>query len=199
MFLFKAIVLSSTLLSIVCAQTVPVNIGIGCSIAAVQPDNNRPSWVIYQDDRGNLQAMNVSSSFDHGGETSTIRIVPAQDVVFRTPIAVARHPYHDRPHRLGRITVYFFDKNYVLNEARWSHRENNGDWQYGATCPKCLQQLGFNFQAELGSSALYALGTSGEGRDTAIRVGFLSPSFPGTITEADRQNMVWKLAPLTQA
>jgi len=76
------------------------------------------------------------------------------------------------------VRVFFFSKDYILSEWIWT---SDLGTRGGDACPECITHNGFAVVP--GSQALYAM-INPSAPASKVRVGFISPGSPGTITEA---------------
>ncbi|KAL0567190.1 hypothetical protein V5O48_014802 [Marasmius crinis-equi] len=194
-FTFNLVISALALLAqtVTAATNVPVD--PAGDVVAIQSPTNKPTWIVYQNRRkGNLVAMRVSGPFSDGQLVETVTAVPANRVLFGTPLAIAQQSQEDNDP--GKVQLFFFDRDNILSEARWTKERG---WYSGSDCPVCIDQK-TRYQAVLGSKVLYAGGSNHKDRKAGMRVGFQSADYPdNTLAEADRQDAKWVLAPLTQA
>ncbi|KAK7027985.1 hypothetical protein VNI00_015071 [Paramarasmius palmivorus] len=159
------------------------------AVAAAQAPNGQ-TMLFYQDKTtGDIILRTLSNGFTvPTSKTTSVQIlVPGERVLPGTPLATAQ--YGPNGNNLGQVSVYFFSQNWTLSEYKWTDK-----W---LSVPNCGNQACIdsdNYEVERGSRVLYAMGSSAATRKVAIRVGHVSKKFPGTVSEANRQNLIWKLA-----
>ncbi|ESK91180.1 hypothetical protein Moror_2946 [Moniliophthora roreri MCA 2997] len=149
------------------------------------------SFLFYQNTNGDIMMARVSNAFTDGSTSFAGVVVPGNEVLWGTPIAVAQQ--REDGNDIGNLGLYFYSPNYTLSEYRYLGG-NSPPWMGGPTCNSCV--TGKNFKIQRGSSVLYAMGSVSREAKAGIRVGFISENFPDTISEADRNYGIWRLAPL---
>ncbi|KAK7047480.1 hypothetical protein VNI00_006711 [Paramarasmius palmivorus] len=163
---------------------------------AEAPNGN--SFIFYQSaSTFDIMMVHVTDAFTDGVTKNVKLIVPANEVMRGTPIAVAqRHRGEKGDNDVGVLDIFFFSPNGILSEYRYLNDETP-HWRGGAACNLCVTHQ--NYQAASpfrGSLFLYASGGNPNKAEAGIRVGFRSANFPDTITEADRHDGKWHLSPL---
>ncbi|KAF8057466.1 hypothetical protein FPV67DRAFT_1527535 [Lyophyllum atratum] len=156
------------------------------NVAAIQlpgpPVQTRLYW---QDNTGAIvQYALTNGAFTTGKSiSSAVVVVPATDVLRHTPIVAT--VIGDASQGLH---VFFLAPNRTLSEWRFTVPAGG---RSGDACPGCIVHSGFTV-AE-GSGVLYALE---EPISKGLRVGFVSPGAPGTLTEAVSADdgATWQLA-----
>ncbi|KAI3611912.1 hypothetical protein WG66_016151 [Moniliophthora roreri] len=168
---------------------IPLN-PLGDVAAAHAPSGN--SFLFYQNStNGDIMMARVSNAFTDGSTSFAGVVVPGNEVLWGTPIAVAQQ--REDGNDIGNLGLYFYSPNYTLSEYRYLGG-SSPPWMGGPTCNSCV--TGKNFKIQRGSSVLYAMGSVSREAKAGIRVGFISENFPDTISEADRNYGIWRLAPL---
>lgn len=155
------------------------------NVAAVTTDSSGSTRIYYQNADNSIQESIVSAPFVRGTFTGSTLLVPANEVLYGTPIAATTISGTGFP-----IRVFFVSPSYILSEYAWT----GTTWVGWPACGGCI--TGNQFIVEPGSTVLYAL-PNAEGTPTPLRVGFVSAGQPGTLTEADYTvGKGWQLAPL---
>ncbi|KAF8063197.1 hypothetical protein FPV67DRAFT_1505488 [Lyophyllum atratum] len=174
------------------------------NVAAIQlpgpPVQTRLYW---QDNTGAIvQYALTNGAFTTGKSiSSAVVVVPATDVLRYTPIVATVIgdasqgvcpclPYCSLTANISmfELHVFFLAPNRTLSEWRFTVPAGG---RSGDACPGCIVHSGFAV-AE-GSDVLYALE---EPISKGLRVGFVSPGAPGTLTEAVSADdgATWQLA-----
>ncbi|KAF9061821.1 hypothetical protein BDP27DRAFT_1428583 [Rhodocollybia butyracea] len=167
-------------------SVVPVS-GSNMAAALVTTGDTR---IYYQDsNNGTVVQIAVSNAFTVGHLENMVVVIPSDEVRYNTPIAVAAPGTQDS---FTVLHIFFFSPDNVLSEYHWDPTAKA--LVGGPACTTCVTNEGFVGVA--GSQMLYAMvntATSSGG----LRVGFVSASSPGTISEAVKTGNSWSLASLT--
>jgi len=162
---------------------------LSVNVAAVELFGTRDTQtrLIYQDSNGAIAQYGVVNGPFTTGQTQFSNIlVPASEPILRgTPVAVTAIGNADQG-----FHVYFLGPDRSLKEYKWTASVGG---RYGNACPECIDHTGFTVAA--GSNWLYALENPSS---NVLRVGFVSPGAPGTLSEAVKINdgAAWQFAPL---
>ncbi|KAF9061822.1 hypothetical protein BDP27DRAFT_1485461 [Rhodocollybia butyracea] len=182
---FVAMVLASDLSADGTNSVVPIS---GNNMAAAQVTTGDTRIYYQGSNNDTINQIAVSNAFTIGHFESVGVIVPADEVRFNTPIAVAA-PAQDS---FLVLHIFFFSPDNVLSEYHWEPTANA--FEGGPTCTTCVTNEGFVGVA--GSQMLYAMVNTAT-TPAVLRVGFVSAGSPGTISEAVKTGGSWSLASLT--
>ncbi|THU98590.1 hypothetical protein K435DRAFT_526350 [Dendrothele bispora CBS 962.96] len=147
-------------------------------IAALQ--FNGDTRIYYQDSvLGGIMSLAVSNAFTTGHLIALQQIVPANEIMFGSPIALVNLPGTSSSDPFPEIHIFFVSPANILSSYIW--RDSIGRFIGGSSCTECITQSGFVVQPN--TKVLYALAL-GSGSSLILRVGFVSAGAPSTISEA---------------
>ncbi|KAK7441545.1 hypothetical protein VKT23_016539 [Stygiomarasmius scandens] len=163
-------------------------------IVAIQHATGGGSF-FWQDPDGSIredcnEGQPISGALNTCGPTGKV-IVPSGEALYGTPLAAAGFYNNDNGLFFERH-LYYISPNFTLSE--WV-LTNTGTF-LGANCTQCVHQNGFQVLPQ--SQALYAIGNSPAATGSAVlRVGFVSPSTPNGISEANMNSArQWSISTL---
>ncbi|EEB89237.1 hypothetical protein MPER_12691 [Moniliophthora perniciosa FA553] len=125
------------------------------NIVGVQAPHNQ-AFLIYQSaETGDIVLDAVSNTFEFGQYTGSRAIVPANEVLWGTPLAIAQR--NEEGDDIGKLFLYFFSPDNKLKEYQYGVGKTD-DWNGGPGCDKCIDKL--NIEIQPGSQILYAMGSA---------------------------------------
>ncbi|ESK83214.1 hypothetical protein Moror_3284 [Moniliophthora roreri MCA 2997] len=192
---FKAILFALAFISGTVLSQPPPRINARGNVIGAQAPHSQ-AFLIYQSGAtGDIVLESVSSTFQFGQHTGFRTIVPANEVLWGTPLAIAQRK--EKGDDIGRLFLFFFSPDYKLKEYQYGVDKPN-DWDGGSGCNRCIDK--YNFEVQPGSQILYAMRSAVDGDDpkfrAGVRVGFVANNYPGTLSEADRRHWEWKVFPM---
>ncbi|KAF5343928.1 hypothetical protein D9758_012126 [Tetrapyrgos nigripes] len=185
--LLKTLFLSIILSSIASGLSAPAedhNITLASKATNIHP-------VSVPTSKGGIEQLCVNGPFDLGSTFCDITLVPASEVLSGTPFAVVNSLV--TPNVYTEFRLYYLSKTLVLSELIWTPATNI---RFGANCADCLTQYGFQVEPSSVQS-LYAM-INPSSLTSYVRVGFISPGSPNTISEAilNKNTNKWTLSTL---
>ncbi|KAG7095612.1 hypothetical protein E1B28_006337 [Marasmius oreades] len=167
-------------------QPLAYNVAPLADIAGIQ-GSNADSRMFYQRADGSIWQTCVSGHWTNGRTTCDNRIVPANEVLYGTPLAAVATP------NLTEWHLFFLSPTYTLSEYIYQQTSisttNPSGVRGGTSCTDCItsEQFVVVGPRSRALSALYQV----QNDEPKLRVWFVSAGQPNTVMEAGKQGNQW--------